>query len=253
MTNRDVAQVRSESTSLRSRRSVRSTAARTETTMPTEQTTATIGAQTADFTTGFNETIGDELATVFASEQADLVENGVPAGAVAAGERLPSATVVTEGGESVALSSLLGDGPAVLVFYRGAWCPYCNITLRHYDATLAPELASRGIAFVAVSPETPDASATLGGELGFTVVTDPGNALATELGIVTAPSDAAIEAHTALGFAVKDSNADDTPAIPFPTVLVLDAEGVVRFADVHVDYTTRTETEAILAAVDALS
>ncbi|KQQ00070.1 MULTISPECIES: peroxiredoxin-like family protein [unclassified Rathayibacter] len=221
--------------------------------MPTEQTTSTIGAQSAEFTTGFTETIGDELAAVFAAEQADLVSSGVPDGAVSVGDRLPSATVVTAGGETVHLASVLGRGAAVLVFYRGAWCPYCNLTLRHYNATLAPELAERGVTLVAVSPQTADASASVAdGELGFTVVTDPGNVLAAELGIVTAPSEAAIDAHTRLGFAVKDSNADDTAAIPFPTVLVLDEAGVVRFADVHVDYTTRTETEEILAAVDAI-
>ncbi|WKK73048.1 hypothetical protein Q0F99_09475 [Rathayibacter oskolensis] len=105
-----------------------------------------------------------------------------------------------------------------------------------------------------MSPQTADRSASVGdGELGFTVVSDPGNVLAGELGIVTAPSDAAVDAHTELGFAVKDSNADDTAAIPFPTVLVLDEAGVVRFADVHVDYTTRTETDEILAAVDAIA
>ncbi|WKK73049.1 redoxin family protein [Rathayibacter oskolensis] len=112
--------------------------------MPTEQTTSTIGAQSAEFTTGFTEAIGDELAAVFAAEQADLVSSGVPSDAVAAGDRLPSATVVTVDGDTVHLASVLGRGPAVLVFYRGAWCPYCNITLRHYSATLAPALAERG-------------------------------------------------------------------------------------------------------------
>lgn len=218
-----------------------------------EQTTTTISDQTAEFTRGFDAQIGDDLAAVFANEQRDLVAAGVPDGAVAPGDRLPEASVLTVDGESVPLASVIGEGASVIVFYRGAWCPYCNITLRHYDATLAPALRERGVSFVAVSPQTADGSRSTGdGELGFTVVSDPGNVLAAQLGIVTAPSDAAVEAHTTLGFAVKDSNADDTAAIPFPTVLVVDAGGVVRFADVHVDYTTRTETEQILAAVDEL-
>jgi len=222
--------------------------------MPTTNATPTIGQQSTEFTTGFTAAIGDDLAAVFAGEQADLVSAGVPDHAVSAGDELPDATVLTVDGDSVALSSVLGDGAAVLVFYRGAWCPYCNLTLRHYDATLAPALRERGVAFVAISPQTADGSRSTGdGELGFTVVSDPGNTLAGRLGIVTAPSDAAIDAHTSLGFAVKDSNADDTPAIPFPTVLVVDAGRVVRFADVHVDYTTRTETDEILAAVDDLA
>ncbi|PPF16200.1 MULTISPECIES: peroxiredoxin-like family protein [unclassified Rathayibacter] len=217
-------------------------------------TSTSVRTQLDEFTVGFDETVGPELAAVFSGERDDLVAVGAPSGAVTAGDALPAASVVTVDGDTVDLADVLGAGPAVLVFYRGAWCPYCNITLKHYNETLAPELASRGVALVAISPQTPDGSraAVANGDLGFTVVSDPGNTLASALGIVTAPSGEAQEAHTALGFAVKDSNADDTPAVPYPTVLVVDADRIVRTADVHVDYTTRTETEEILAAVDAL-
>lgn len=216
--------------------------------------TQSVAAQVSAFDVGFTETIGPDLSAVFAAEQADLVAAGTPAGAVAEGDALPDATLTTVDGEQVALSSVLAGAPAVVVFYRGAWCPYCNITLKHYEQTLAPELRSKGVGLVAISPQTPDgsAAAVANGELSFTVLSDPANALASELGILTAPSAEALEAHTALGFAVRDSNADDTPGIPFPTVLVVDAAGTVRFADVHVDYTTRTETGEILAAVAAL-
>ena len=100
----------------------------------------------------------------------------------------------------------------------------------------------------------PGFSGAIGPELSavFTVVSDPRNALAGALGIVTAPSTAAQRARTALGFAVKDSNADDTPAIPYPSVIVVDADRRIAFADIKADYTQRTETSEILAAVDAL-
>lgn len=215
---------------------------------------STIGQQITEFTVGFNEAVGPDLAAVFAGEQSDLREAGVPDGVVGVGDVLPGTDVVTVDGGTIALGDVLGGRASVLVFYRGAWCPYCNITLKHYNATLAPALAERGVALIAISPQTPDGSATAvsKGDLGFAVLSDPSNTLAGKLGIVTAPSGAAQEAHTALGFAVKDSNADDSPAIPYPTVLVVDADGVVRFADIRVDYTTRTETEEILQAVDGL-
>ncbi len=216
-------------------------------------TPATIGTQIAEFNVGFTETIGPELSAVFAGEQADLRTAGGPENAVSVGDVLPSAELVATSGSPIGLDGLLAGRPAVLVFYRGAWCPYCNITLRHYDKTLAPGLAGRGVSLIAISPQTPDgsAAAVTNGELGFTVVSDPANAFAGALGIVTAPSAEAQDAHTALGFAVKDSNADDTPAIPYPTVIVIGADRVVRFVDIHIDYTTRTETADILAAVDA--
>ena len=222
--------------------------------MTSHTTSPTIAHEVADFLPGFADAIGPQLTAVFDGEQADLRAAGVPEGAVRAGAALPDATVVDAQGAQHDLGSLLDGRPAVIVFYRGAWCPFCNITLRHYQQTLLPALTDRGVSLIAISPQTPDgtASAVEKGDLGFTVVSDPGNALAGALGIVTAPSAAAQEAHTALGFAVKDSNADDTPAIPFPTVLVVDADRRIAFADVQVDYTRRTETPEILAAVDAL-
>lgn len=220
----------------------------------TSTSTTTIAAEVADFVPGFSEAVGPKLSAVFDGEQRDLREAGVPGGVVSVGDTLPAATVFDTEGQAHDLAALLGDRPAVLVFYRGAWCPFCNITLAHYQRKLAPALEERGVTLIAISPQTPDgmAAAVAKGELGYTVVSDPGNALAHELGIVTAPSAAAQEAHTELGFAVKDSNADDTPAIPFPSVLVLDSSRTVAFADIKVDYTQRTETSEILAAVDAL-
>ncbi|MFZ7087444.1 peroxiredoxin-like family protein [Curtobacterium sp. RRHDQ10] len=214
----------------------------------------TIAAQVADFTTGFTAQIGPTLSSVFAGEQRDLVADGVPAGAIAVGSRLPDASLRTPEDERVTLAEVLGGIPTVVVLYRGAWCPYCNLTLKHYQETLLPELTAVGAQLVAISPQTPEASeqSVANGGLEYAVLTDPANVLAAELGLVTAPSAAAQAAHTELGFAVADSNADGTAAIPFPTVLVVDADGVVRFVDVHVDYTTRTEVPTILDAVEPL-
>ncbi len=212
----------------------------------------TIADQVDEFNVGFNAQIGPRLAGVFAGEQHDLNATGAPDGVVAVGDVLPDARLVTPAGDSIDLSDVLTGAATVVVFYRGAWCPYCNITLRAYQRDLLPGLQERGVGLVAISPQTPEASATSieNGALEFVVVSDPGTALIRALGIATAPSAAAQAAHTDLGFAVADSNADATPAIPYPTVLVVDADRTVRFVDVHVDYTTRTEVTAVLAAVD---
>lgn len=222
--------------------------------MSTDTATTTIAGEIAAFVPGFTGAIGPELSAVFDGEQADLRAAGVPSGAAVVGAPLPRASVLDAEGAAHDLAELLGDGAAVLVFYRGAWCPFCNIALKHYEQTLAPALEERGVRLIAISPQAPEgtAAAVENGELGFTVVSDPGNALAGALGIVTAPSAAAQAAHTALGFAVKDSNADDSPAIPYPSVIVVDADRRIAFADIKVDYTQRTETPEILAAVDVL-
>lgn len=217
-------------------------------------TTSTIAHRIDEFNTGFEAAIGADLYRVFTDEQRALLDAGVPANAVTVGSPLPEARLIDASGTQIDLATVVAGAPAVLVFYRGAWCPYCNVALKTYQAELAPILRDAGVALVAISPQTPDGSATAvqEWELDFTVLSDPANALSRDLGIFTEPSGEAREAHTALGFDVADSNADGTAGIPFPTVLVIDAQGVVRFADVHVDYTSRTESADILAAVRAL-
>lgn len=212
-----------------------------------------IAQQVNEFNVGFEEQIGDRLAAVFAGEQSDLRDSGIPAGVRAVGDSAPDADLLTPEGATTSLSAARGEGAAVVVFYRGAWCPYCNITLRTYQEELLPALRERGANLIAISPQTPDGSAqsVTNGSLEFTVLSDPSNVLAEQFGIVTEPSSAARSAHTDLGFDVADSNADATARIPFPSVFVLDADGVIRFADIHVDYTTRTEPGEILAALAA--
>ena len=217
-------------------------------------TVPTIADQIAEFNTGFNGQIGESLASVFAIEQADLIASGIPAHAVAVGDTVAEASLLDPTGSATSLHESLGASAAVVVFYRGAWCPYCNLTLKHYQSVLLPALRERGVRLVAISPQTPVGTdaAISNGSLEFTVLSDPATALIGALGLRTEPSADARAAHTQLGFDVADSNADATGTIPFPTVLIVDANRVVRFVDVQVDYTTRTEVAAILEAIDAL-
>jgi peroxiredoxin len=104
---------------------------------------------------------------------------------------------------------------------------------------------------IAVSPQTPDGSLSMQekNELTFTVVSDPGNTLARELGILTAPSDKVKAVQLKLGLDITKANADGTAALPMPATLILDATHVVRWIDVHPDYSTRSEPAQILAAI----
>ena len=217
-------------------------------------TSSSIAEQVSTFNEGFTAQIGPELSAVFDAEQQAHTAAGRPDDAVGVGDQLVDATLLTPEGAEVSLATVVGEGPAVLVFYRGAWCPYCNLTLKTYQEQLLPTLRDRGVGLVAISPQTPEGSelATSNGSLDFPVLSDPGNVLSRALGIVTEPTAEARAAHTQLGFDVADSNADATGDIPFPTVLVVDGDGRVVFADVHVDYTTRTEVDEVVAALDLL-
>lgn len=212
---------------------------------------SSIADQVAEFNAGFNAAIGPRLAAVFAEEQDALNADGVPAHVVSVGDSVPNLVLTSASGAPVDLYESLGDGTSVVIFYRGSWCPYCNLTLKHYQQVLLPQLQERGVQLVAISPQTPEASelAIANGDLEYVVLSDPANRLITELGILTEPTADARAAHTDLGFDVADSNADATGNIPFPTVLVIDADRRITFADVHVDYTTRTEVPQIIAAL----
>jgi peroxiredoxin len=154
-------------------------------------------------------------------------------------------------GHPTTLAGTLVGKPAVIVFYRGGWCPYCNIALRTYQTELVPALATLGISLIAISPQTADGSLSTKEtkELTFTVLSDPGNQLARQLGILTAPSEGVRQAQLQLGLDVTQVNADGTTGLPMPTVIIADAAGTIRWIDVHRDYTTRTEPEQVLRAI----
>jgi peroxiredoxin len=214
-------------------------------------TTATIAEQVADHHQASAGQLPTEIAEAFVAEQRDLAAAGDPSGAVQPGTRLPDGNLLDVAGQPATLAGTLAGKPAVIVFYRGGWCPYCNIALRTYQAELVPALAARGISLVAISPQTPDGSLSTkeAKQLTFTVLSDPGNQLARQLGILTAPSDDARAAQLQLGLDLTKVNADGTTRLPMPTVIIVDAAGTIRWIDVHRDYTTRTEPGEVLQAI----
>jgi peroxiredoxin len=192
-----------------------------------------------------------DVADAFAAEQSELAAAGRPAAKAGPGDRMPDGSLLDVAGQPTTLAAALRSRPGVIVFYRGGWCPYCNIALRTYQAQLVPALAEQGIPLVAISPQTPDGSLSTQEtkDLTFTVLSDPGNQIAGQLGILTAPSDGARAAQLQLGLDLTKVNADGTTTLPMPAVVIVDSAGVIRWIDVHADYTSRTEPALVLAAV----
>ena len=195
-----------------------------------------------------------DLVAPFRAEQADLEAVGVPTGVAKPGSALPDGELLDAHGAPVTLASVRAGRAAVVVFYRGAWCPYCNIALRTYQSELLPALAVRGLTLIAVSPQKPDGLLTVQqtNELTYSVLSDPGNQIASRLGILTEPTPDAVASQAKLGLDLTEVNADGTRALPMPTTIVVDAEGMIRWIDVHPNYTTRSEVPDILAAVEAV-
>jgi peroxiredoxin len=217
---------------------------------PTSETP--IADQVAFLVSQVGEHLPADVVATFQAEQAELGAAGVPSGVAPTGTKLPDVELLDGHGNATTLDAQLAGRVAVIVFYRGAWCPYCNIALRAYQAELADPLAERGAVLVAISPQKPDGSLSMTetNELTFTVLSDPGNQLAGALGILTEPNEDSKQAQARLGLDLREVNADGTATLPMPTTIVVDAGRTVRWIDVHPDYTTRGEPTAILAAID---
>lgn len=172
---------------------------------------------------------------------------------IKAGDTVPPFRLPEADGGEVALDAVLAEGPAVLVFFRFAGCPACNIALPHYQRRLYPELRRRGATLIAISPQIPERLGEIRQRHGleFPVVSDVDNRLGRAFGIVftaNAASQAHILAKSPGGLpAVTGTGTWD---LPMPTVVVIGQDRVVRFADVAPDWLARTEAEPVLAAVD---
>ena len=213
--------------------------------------TMTIAEQVADHHRASAGQLPVDVADAFAAERRELAAADRPAAKAEPGYRMPDGNLLDVAGQPTTLAAALSSRPGVIVFYRGGWCPYCNIALRAYQTQLVPALAEQGIPLIAISPQSPDGSLSTQEtkELTFTVLSDPGNQIAGQLGILTAPSDGARAAQLQLGLDLTKVNADGTTTLPMPTVIIVDSAGIVRWIDVHADYTTRTEPDQVLRAI----
>ena len=213
--------------------------------------TPTIREQSAQLKAAAAKQLPPAVVEVFNRDAENLLREGIPADAVKAGDRVEPFTLDDATGNAVSLDDLVESGPAVLVFYRGGWCPYCNVALRTYQRELIPELDAFGARLVAVSPQTPDESLSTAekAELTFTVLSDPGSRVAQTLGIVFGQAEDVLAAQRELGLDLTKVNAEGSINLPRPTVLIVDQDRTVRFVDIQPDFTARTEVADILAAL----
>ena len=199
-----------------------------------------------------------EVSAAFKAGIAAIEATGIAGRAVMVGDPAPSFTLPDTTGHPVALVDLLHTSPTIITFYRGGWCPYCNLELRAYQALL-PEITEAGVNLVAISPQRVDAAlATVeSAALGFPVLTDLGNIVASQFRIVHAvPTDVrAIFKRSGHDLATLESDrGDDAQAtLPLPATFVVDTDMIVRFAFVSADYTERAEPSEVLEVARSIT
>jgi peroxiredoxin len=218
--------------------------------MSTATPSTSLTTATAEMRAGLLGQVGERIMSVYDRDAEALGAGDKFAGALHVGDRAPGFRLADARGGDIALDDLLVDGPVVLVFYRGAWCPYCNLQLAAFQSALA-DIRAAGAALVAVSPQTPDQSLTLAERhaLEFPVLSDVGNAVAGRYGLVFTQSEPVTATSRQLGIELADFNGDDSNTLPAASTFVISVEGVIRFASVSGDYRWRVGPEEVLAAL----
>ncbi|MEU6911806.1 peroxiredoxin-like family protein [Streptomyces olindensis] len=213
----------------------------------------TLNAELRTFYAARQQQIPAEIREIMRRAGRELADSGQADRALTVGGKAPRFNLPSATGQTLSLDALLAEGPVVLTFYRGAWCPYCNIALRHLQQHHGA-ITARGARLVAVSPQIPDESLTLTEkhDLAFDVLSDLGSDTAKQYGLAFDLPDDLAAVYDKLGFDLQRVNAGHPRTLPLPASYVIDRDGVIRWAFVSTDYTTRAEPADILRSLDAL-
>jgi peroxiredoxin len=179
---------------------------------------------------------------------------GEPRHALAVGARAPLFALHDETGALVTLSGLLAHGPVVVVFYRGGWCPFCNVYLRALQLARS-HMRALGAQVVLVSPQRREHAQPLieRHSLLFPLLSDVGNQVARQYGLVFRMPDVWRDEYLADGTDLAEVNGDPSWEVPMPATFVVDRHGVIKYAFVSADYTQRAEIADLLAVLRSLT
>ncbi len=200
----------------------------------------------------FNSTASDSKKKLYAEVFEALKNSGILEKALKKGDRAPDFTLRDQLDRNYSLHQHLRDGPIILLWYRGGWCPYCNITLHHMQAHLE-EFKDLGASLVALTPELPDQSlSTLEKhQLEFAVLNDIGNQVAKTFGVVFKLNPEIAKMYQE-SFGLHEVNGDTSQELPLASTYIIDQEGIIRYAFLHEDYRVRAEPSEIIKTLQNL-
>ncbi len=179
---------------------------------------------------------------------ADAAKNALPVGA-----KMPAFNLNDANGKAVASDDLLKQGNLVVVFYRGAWCPFCNLYLRNLQKNM-PQIKAAGGNLIAVSVENPDNSLKISrkNELDFTVLSDPNLTVARKFGIVYQLPPETDELYKSRGLDIAKYNEMEKAELPLSATYIVNQKGEIVYAFLEPDYKKRAEPQTIIETLQKI-
>jgi peroxiredoxin len=194
-----------------------------------------------------------EIHPIMERATAELIASGQAGRALKAGDRAPVFTLGDQDGKPVASNYLLARGPLIISFYRGVWCPYCNLELQALQETL-PQFQALGASLVAISPQTAANSrkSQRQNKLDFPILSDTHNDVAAAFGLRFALPDYLVELYKGLKNDLPAFNDDPAWTLPMPARYVIGQDGVIAYVEVNPDYSLRPEPGSMLPVLQRL-
>jgi len=183
----------------------------------------------------------------------ELIASGIPDKALKPGDKAPNFELPDPRGRTFILAERLAQGPVVLVFYRGRWCPYCIAQLEELEKT-RPEFEALKTTIAAISPQKLQHSGFTAEQhqLRFNLLTDSGNEVARQYGVAWPLPDSLVAHYRGVFVNLENANAAKDWVLPMPAAFVIAPDGGIVWSQVHADFTHRAEPSSVLEAVGGI-
>ncbi len=212
----------------------------------------------------FRDTLPPELGALIEQGAGEISALDIIENALKVGDSIPDFTLPTYKGESRSLGDYLDHGPLVITFYRGAWCPYCNLQLAAYNSQL-DKIKASGATLIAVTPEQAngfsaflesdvpqEAKDSIVTDTDFDVLHDKSNQLAKKFGLVFELPQAHKKLFELMKFDIEKATGDNSYAFPDPATYIIGRDGIIQWAFIPNNYRKRAEPEEIIQQLSLL-
>lgn len=201
-----------------------------------------------DYQENFKKRVPQEIQNIMLEATKKLEDENISKNALKVGDRFENFELTDINGNRVNLFEYFNENKYLVIsFYRGSWCPYCNLELKSLQNNIE-EFKKFGASLIAISPQTPDNSLSTKekNELTFEVLSDIGNEVAKKVGLVFSLAQELRPIYESFKIDIPNSNDDKTYELPMPATFVINKNAEVIFSFVDEDYTKRCEPEEII-------